>query len=489
MKIIKEALTFDDVLILPSKSSINPSQADVSTNITSKIKLKIPLISSAMDTVTESSLAIKMAQFGGIGIIHKNLNFVEQANEVLKVKRFESGMVVDPLTINPENTLQQAISIKEKNQISGIPVVEKASNKLVGILTNRDIRFATNKDQKVKTLMTKDNLVTVSANISMQEAERLLHKNRIEKLIVVDKNFSCIGLITVKDIEKARRYPDASKDKMGRLIVGAAVGVGEDQGLERTKFLLNSGVDLVVIDTAHGHSKNVIDTLKMIKKTFPKLPVVAGNIATAEAANDLINSGADCLKVGIGPGSICTTRMVAGIGVPQLHAISETFKIAKKKKIPIISDGGIKFSGDISKAIAFGADVIMIGSLFAGTDEAPGEVFLSNGRTYKSYRGMGSLSAMGRGSADRYFQEEIQVSEKFVPEGVEGRVPYRGPASKIIEQLVGGVRASLGYTGSLTLKEFRRKAEIIKITTAGLNESHVHGVSITRESPNYQLNK
>ena len=489
MKIIKEALTFDDVLILPSKSSIKPSQADVSTNITSKIKLKIPLISSAMDTVTESSLAIKMAQFGGIGIIHKNLNFVEQANEVLKVKRFESGMVVDPLTINPENTLQQAISIKEKNQISGIPVVEKASNKLVGILTNRDIRFATNKDQKVKTLMTKDNLVTVSANISMQEAERLLHKNRIEKLIVVDKNFSCIGLITVKDIEKARRYPNASKDTMGRLIVGAAVGVGEDQGLERTKFLFNSGVDLVVIDTAHGHSKNVIDTLKMIKKTFPKLPVVAGNIATSEAANDLINSGADCLKVGIGPGSICTTRMVAGIGVPQLHAISETFKIAKKKKIPIISDGGIKFSGDISKAIAFGADVIMIGSLFAGTDEAPGEVFLSNGRTYKSYRGMGSLSAMGRGSADRYFQEEIQVSEKFVPEGVEGRVPYRGPASKIIEQLVGGVRASLGYTGSLTLKEFRRKAEIIKITTAGLNESHVHGVSITRESPNYQLNK
>ena len=489
MKIIKEALTFDDVLILPSKSSIKPSQADVSTNITSKIKLKIPLISSAMDTVTESSLAIKMAQFGGIGIIHKNLNFVEQANEVLKVKRFESGMVVDPLTINPENTLQQAISIKEKNQISGIPVVEKASNKLVGILTNRDIRFATNKDQKVKTLMTKDNLVTVSANISMQEAERLLHKNRIEKLIVVDKNFSCIGLITVKDIEKARRYPNASKDTMGRLIVGAAVGVGEDQGLERTKFLLNSGVDLVVIDTAHGHSKNVIDTLKMIKKTFPKLPVVAGNIATAEAANDLINSGADCLKVGIGPGSICTTRMVAGIGVPQLHAISETFKIAKKKKIPIISDGGIKFSGDISKAIAFGADAIMIGSLFAGTDEAPGEVFLSNGRTYKSYRGMGSLSAMGRGSADRYFQEEVQVSEKFVPEGVEGRVPYRGPASKIIEQLVGGVRASLGYTGSLTLKEFRRKAEIIKITSAGLNESHVHGVSITRESPNYQLNK
>ena len=489
MKIIKEALTFDDVLILPSKSSIKPSQADVSTNITSKIKLKIPLISSAMDTVTESSLAIKMAQFGGIGIIHKNLNFVEQANEVLKVKRFESGMVVDPLTINPENTLQQAISIKEKNQISGIPVVEKASNKLVGILTNRDIRFATNKDQKVKTLMTKDNLVTVSANISMQEAERLLHKNRIEKLIVVDKNFSCIGLITVKDIEKARRYPNASKDTMGRLIVGAAVGVGEDQGLERTKFLFNSGVDLVVIDTAHGHSKNVIDTLKMIKKTFPKLPVIAGNIATSEAANDLINSGADCLKVGIGPGSICTTRMVAGIGVPQLHAISETFKIAKKKKIPIISDGGIKFSGDISKAIAFGADVIMIGSLFAGTDEAPGEVFLSNGRTYKSYRGMGSLSAMGRGSADRYFQEEIQVSEKFVPEGVEGRVPYRGPASKIIEQLVGGVRASLGYTGSLTLKEFRRKAEIIKITTAGLNESHVHGVSITRESPNYQLNK
>ncbi len=489
MKIIKEALTFDDVLILPSKSSIKPSQTDVSTKITSKISLKIPLISSAMDTVTESSLAIKMAQYGGIGIIHKNLSFEEQANEVLKVKRFESGMVVDPLTINPENTLEDAIAIKEKNQISGIPVVEKSSKRLVGILTNRDIRFATNKEQQVKTLMTKDNLVTVSANISMHEAERLLHKNRIEKLIVVDKNFTCVGLITVKDIEKARRYPNASKDDLGRLIVGAAVGVGENQGLERTKYLLQSGVDLVVIDTAHGHSKNVIDTLKNIKKTFPRLPIVAGNIATSEAAIDLINSGADCLKVGIGPGSICTTRMVAGIGVPQLHAIAETFKIAKKRKIPIISDGGIKFSGDISKAIAFGADVIMIGSLFAGTDEAPGEVFLSNGRTYKSYRGMGSLSAMGRGSADRYFQEEITLSEKFVPEGVEGRVPYRGPVSRIIEQLVGGVKASLGYTGCSTLEKFRKKAEIIRITPAGLNESHVHGVSITRESPNYQLNK
>ena len=489
MKIIKEALTFDDVLILPSKSSIKPSQTDVSTKITSKISLKIPLISSAMDTVTESSLAIKMAQYGGIGIIHKNLSFEEQANEVLKVKRFESGMVVDPLTINPENTLEDAIAIKEKNQISGIPVVEKSSKRLVGILTNRDIRFATNKEQQVKTLMTKDNLVTVSANISMQEAERLLHKNRIEKLIVVDKNFTCVGLITVKDIEKARRYPNASKDDLGRLIVGAAVGVGENQGLERTKYLLQSGVDLVVIDTAHGHSKNVIDTLKNIKKKFPRLPIVAGNIATSEAAIDLINSGADCLKVGIGPGSICTTRMVAGIGVPQLHAIAETFKIAKKTKTPIISDGGIKFSGDISKAIAFGADVIMIGSLFAGTDEAPGEVFLSNGRTYKSYRGMGSLSAMGRGSADRYFQEEIKLSEKFVPEGVEGRVPYRGPVSRIIEQLVGGVKASLGYTGCSTLEKFRKKAEIIRITPAGLNESHVHGVSITRESPNYQLNK
>ena len=407
MKYLKEALTFDDVLIVPSKSSIKPSDADLSSNLTRSIRLKIPLISAAMDTVTESSLAIKMAQMGGLGIIHKNFDIEKQSEEVNIVKRFESGMVINPYTINPESILSEALKIKEKYNISGIPVVENGSQKLVGIITNRDIRFAKNLNQKVESLMTKKNLVTVQQNISMAEAKKLLHQHRIEKLLVVDKNYKCIGLITVKDIEKAQKFPDASKDKMGRLLVGAAVGVGNEQGLERVKCLVKAGVDVVVIDTAHGHTKNVIDTLKKIKKNHPNLPVIVGNVATSEAASDLIKEGADSIKVGIGPGSICTTRIIAGIGVPQLHAISETFKIAKKHKIPIISDGGIKFSGDIAKAIAFGADVVMIGSLFAGTDESPGEIFLSNGRTYKSYRGMGSLSAMGRGSADRYFQEEV----------------------------------------------------------------------------------
>ena len=489
MSNITEALTFDDVLILPAKSDIKPSDTDISANITRKIKLKIPIISAAMDTVTESKLAIKIAQTGGLGVIHKNLNFDEQANEVLKVKRFESGMVVNPVTIYPDNSLKTAILIKEKNNISGIPVVERGSNKLVGILTNRDIRFAKNLNQSVNTLMTKNNLITVSENIKMVDAQKLLHKHRIEKLLVVDKNYKCVGLITVKDIEKAEKFPFASKDNMGRLIVGAAIGVGEKQGLERLRYLIEVGVDLAVIDTAHGHTKNVIETLKKIKKKYPKLPIVVGNIATSDAAKDLIKAGADCLKVGIGPGSICTTRIIAGVGVPQLHAIAETFKIAKKNNIPIISDGGIKYSGDIAKALAFGANVIMIGSLFAGTDEAPGEVFLSNGRTYKSYRGMGSLAAMGRGSADRYFQEEIGKNEKFVPEGVEGKVPYRGPLDQIIQQLVGGLRASMGYTGSKTIEKFRKNAKIVKITSSGLTESHVHGVSITRESPNYQLNK
>ena len=489
MKYLKEALTFDDVLILPSKSSIKPNETNISTSITKKIKLNIPLVSAAMDTVTESSLAIKMAQTGGLGFIHKNLSFQEQANEVLKVKRFESGMVVDPFTINPDNTLQDAIRLKEKYNISGIPVVEKNTKKLVGILTNRDIRFAENLNQSVSSLMTKNNLVTVKKNISMENAKKLLHIHKIEKLLVVNNDYKCIGLITVKDIDKAKKFPLASKDSLGRLIVGAAIGVGEAQGIERVNFLKKAGVDIIAIDTAHGHSKNVIETLKKIKKIFPELPVIVGNIATGEAAKDLIKNGADALKVGIGPGSICTTRIVAGVGVPQLHAISETFNVAKKSGTPVISDGGIKYSGDISKALAFGADVVMIGSLFAGTDEAPGEIFLSNGRTYKSYRGMGSLGAMGRGSADRYFQDEIENSDKFVPEGVEGRVPYRGPLEKVIQQLIGGLKASLGYTGNKNLKLFRKNSKFVKITPSGLSESHVHNISITRESPNYQTNK
>ncbi len=489
MKYLKEALTFDDVLIQPSMSSIKPSDTDVSSQITKNIKLNIPLMSAAMDTVTESSLAIKMAQMGGLGTIHKNFDIDKQAEEVNIVKRFESGMVINPYTISPKNLLSDALEIKEKYNISGIPVVEERNQKLVGILTNRDIRFATNQNQKVESLMTKDNLVTVNQNISIIEAKKLLHKHRIEKLLVVDRDYRCIGLITVKDIEKAKKFPNATKDKMGRLLVSGAVGVGPIQGVERAKALVKAGVDIIVIDTAHGHTKNVLETLKEIKKNHSKIPVVVGNVATADAASDLIKNGADSIKVGIGPGSICTTRIVAGIGVPQLHAISETYRIAKKNKIPIISDGGIKFSGDIAKAIGFGADVVMIGSLFAGTDESPGEIFLSNGRTYKSYRGMGSLAAMGGGSADRYFQEEVTEDEKFIPEGVEGRVPYRGPVEKVIEQLIGGLRASMGYTGNQNIQKFKNNTKFVRITQAGLSESHVHGVSITRESPNYQINK
>ncbi len=489
MQNINEALTFDDVLILPALSDFKPDEASLETNITKNIKLNIPLISSAMDTVTESNLAIKMAQSGGVGVIHKNMSSTKQAQEIQKVKKFESGMVINPLTINPENILKEALEIKNKNNISGIPVVEKKTRKLIGILTNRDIRFAKNLDQPISSLMTKKKLITVNENIKTSEAKKLLHHHRIEKLLVVDNKYRCVGLITVKDIEKAEKFPSSSKDSFGRLIVAAAIGIGQEEGLNRLKHLVDAEVDIVVIDTAHGHSKNVIDTLIKIKKKYKKLPIIVGNIATSEAAKDLIVAGADALKVGIGPGSICTTRIIAGVGVPQLYAISNVSRIARIKKIPVIADGGIKFSGDIAKAIAVGADAIMIGSLFAGTDESPGEVFLSNGRSYKSYRGMGSIGAMGQGSADRYFQEEIKNSQKLVPEGVEGRVPYKGSVSKVIEQLVGGLKAAMGYTGNKTIVQMKKNTKMVKITRAGLDESHVHSISITRESPNYQINK
>jgi len=485
MKYLNEALTFDDVLILPSKSSVKPSDTNISTLITKKIKLNIPLISAAMDTVTESSLAIKMAQTGGLGFIHKNLSFQDQANEVLKVKRFESGMVVDPFTINPDNTLQDAIRLKEKYNISGIPVVEKNTKKLVGILTNRDIRFANNFNQSVSSLMTKNNLITVKKNISMEDAKKLLHIHKIEKLLVVNNDYKCIGLITVKDIDKAKKFPLASKDNLGRLIVGAAVGVGNEQGIERVNFLKKSGVDIIAIDTAHGHSKNVIETLKIIKKKFPELPVIVGNIATGEAAKDLIKNGADALKVGIGPGSICTTRIVAGVGVPQLHAISETYNVAKKSGIPIISDGGIKYSGDISKALAFGADVVMIGSLFAGTDEAPGKLIKKNGKLFKSFRGMGSVGAMNKGSADRYFQSKQKDTSKYVPEGVEGFAKYKGDVGSILYKLIGGLKSSMGYLGSKDILKLRNKPNFVKITKAGFYESMVHNVDVIKNDNKY----
>lgn len=488
MSIIEEALTFDDVLLVPQFSEVQPSNVSTNSLVTKSLKVHIPLLSSAMDTVTESKLAIKMAQHGGVGIIHKNLSFIEQAEEVKKVKKFESGMVIDPLTISPNNTLKDALNLKKIERISGIPVVEK-NGKLVGILTNRDIRFAKNLQQPVSSLMTKKNLITVKSNITTNEAKKLLHQYRIEKLLVVDNNYRCVGLITVKDIEKAEKYPKSSKDKFGRLLAGAAIGIGKIEGIERLEHLTQAEVDLIVIDTAHGHSANVIKTLKEVKKKYVNLPIIVGNIATAKASEELIKAGADGLKVGIGPGSICTTRIIAGVGVPQLYAISQVYSVAKKYKIPVIADGGIKFSGDIAKAIAAGADSVMIGSLFAGTDESPGEVFLSEGRSYKSYRGMGSIGAMGRGSADRYFQEDIQDSKKLIPEGVEGRVPYKGPVTNVIDQLIGGLKAAMGYTGNKTIEDMKKNAKMVKITSAGLNESHVHSISITRESPNYQLKK
>jgi IMP dehydrogenase len=483
-----EAFTFDDVLLKPGLSDVLPSEVDVRTRITRSISLNLPVVASAMDTVTEAKMAIAMAQAGGIGVVHRNLEPHQQAAQVRQVKKFESGMVVNPLTIHPQATLADALALMKEHSISGIPVVEGGGNghagKLVGILTNRDVRFATDLRQTVAELMTKDRLVTVREGVNQDEAKRLLHQYRIEKLLVVDAQYRCVGLITVKDIEKAVANPNACKDEQGRLRVAAATTVG-DVGYSRTEGLLEAGVDLVVVDTAHGHSKRVLDAVMRIKRASNAVQVVAGNIATAEGAKALIDAGADAIKVGIGPGSICTTRMVAGVGVPQLTAIMDAVEAARKSSTPVIADGGIKYSGDLAKALAAGADVAMVGSLLAGTDETPGEVYLYQGRSYKSYRGMGSVGAMARGSADRYFQQDIQDTLKLVPEGIEGQVPYKGPVAAVLHQLAGGLRAAMGYVGAKTMGEFHDKAQFIRISSAGLRESHVHDVTITRESPNY----
>jgi len=476
-------LTFDDVLLRPAASEIVPSQADTTTRLTNSIHLNIPVLSSAMDTVTEASMAIVMAQLGGIGVLHRNLSIEEQIAAVRQVKRFESGMVVNPITITPDAPLAEAQALMRLHSISGIPVVE-ASGKLAGILTNRDVRFAENPNQPVRELMTRENLATVPADVGQEDARRLLHQRRIEKLLVVDNNYRCIGLITVKDIEKAVMNPDATKDAAGRLRVAAASTVGE-AGLERSKALIDAECDLIVVDTAHGHSKMVAVAVEAIKKYSNHVQVIAGNVATAGATRALIDAGADGVKVGIGPGSICTTRVVAGVGVPQLTAIMESAEEADKSGIPIVADGGLRTSGDAAKALAAGASTIMIGSMLAGTEEAPGETFLYQGRAYKSYRGMGSVGAMARGSADRYFQQDIKDQLKLVPEGIEGQVPFKGPARDVVHQLVGGIKAAMGYTGSATIDSLRRNAQFVRITNAGLRESHVHDVTITREAPNY----
>jgi IMP dehydrogenase len=483
---IQEALTFDDVLLKPRASDFIPSEANTQTQLTKNITLAIPLMSAAMDTVTEASLAIAMAQQGGMGCIHKNLSIAQQAAEVQMVKKFESGMVIDPLTLTPDATLADALTLTAKNHISGVPVVEKNSGKLVGILTNRDVRFAVDRKQPIHELMTKENLITVRKDISREDAKRLLHKHRIEKLLVVDESYRCIGIITVKDIERAQAHPSASKDERGRLRVSAATGTGVD-GLKRAEALIAAGVDVIIVDTAHGHSKGVLDTVKKIKEIHKLTQIIAGNIATAEGAEALIKAGADGVKVGIGPGSICTTRIVAGVGVPQLSAIMDVVKISQKYGIPIIADGGIKYSGDLAKAIAAGANCAMLGSLFAGTEESPGEIVLYQGRSYKTYRGMGSVGAMARGSADRYFQQDIGDKLKLVPEGVEGRVPFKGSVSGVVHQLVGGLKAAMGYTGSRTIPDMQKNCEFVRITGAGLRESHAHDITITRESPNYRM--
>ena len=485
---ILEALAFDDVLLIPAASNVLPSEADTRTRVTRGVELRIPLISSAMDTVTESALAIAMAVAGGIGVIHKNMEPAAQAAEVRKVKKFESGMVVDPMTIHPEATLADALGLMSAHKFSGVPVVEKGTGRLVGVLTNRDVRFADDVRQPVVELMTRNTpekpLVTVRDSISREEAKRILHKHRIEKLLVVDDAYRCIGLITVKDIEKAERFPNACKDVQGRLRVGAATGIGPG-GLARAEALLAVEVDVIVVDTAHGHSEGVIEAVRQIKRLSNYAQVVAGNVATADGARALIDAGADAVKVGIGPGSICTTRMIAGVGVPQFTAIVDTAKACREEGVPLIADGGLRYSGDLAKAIAAGADCAMIGSLFAGTDESPGEVFLYQGRSYKAYRGMGSIGAMARGSADRYFQQDVAGSLKLVPEGVEGRVPHKGPVANVIHQLVGGLCAAMGYTGNRTIAEMQRNCSFRRTTAAGVRESHVHDVTITREAPNY----
>jgi IMP dehydrogenase len=490
---LQEALTFDDVLIKPGLSELLPADVDIRSRITREIPLNIPIVASAMDTVTEAEMAIAMAQAGGLGVIHRNMEPDAQAAQVRQVKKFESGMVVNPLTIQPGATLADALELMKAHRISGVPVVEgggngksgqKLAGKLVGILTNRDVRFATDARQKVAELMTRDKLITVREGVGQDEAKRLLHQHRIEKLVVVDDQYRCVGLITVKDMEKAVTNPNACKDEQGRLRVAAATTVG-DKGYDRTEQLIDAGVDLVVVDTAHGHSKLVLDAVARIKKRSNAVQVVAGNVATADGAKALIDAGADAIKVGIGPGSICTTRIVAGVGVPQLTAIMDAVAASSTTHTPVIADGGIKYSGDLAKAIAAGADCAMIGSLLAGTDETPGEVFLYQGRSYKTYRGMGSVGAMARGSADRYFQQDIKDTLKLVPEGVEGQVPYKGAAATVLHQLAGGLRAAMGYVGARDVEDLHKKAEFVRISGAGLRESHVHDVTITRESPNY----
>ncbi len=481
---IREGLTFDDVLLEPGPSEVLPTQADTTTRLTRTIDLNIPLVSAAMDTVTESRLAIAMAQAGGMGILHRNLSLEEQADQVREVKRYESGMVINPLTINPETTLDEIRQIKQRRRISGFPVVEKQSGKLVGILTNRDMRFEGAGNATAASLMTSEGLITVPEGVSQDEARALLRRHKIERLIVVDEAFRAVGLITVKDMEKAEAHPHAAKDSRGRLLVGAASTVG-DAGFERSIALMEAGVDVVVIDTAHGHSSLVGEAVRRLARQTNRVQIIAGNVATYDGARALIDAGADAVKVGIGPGSICTTRIVAGVGVPQFTAIAEAVRAAEASNTPVIADGGVRFSGDLAKAIGVGASSAMIGSMFAGVDEAPGEVFLYQGRSYKAYRGMGSLGAMARGSADRYFQKEVADALKLVPEGVEGQTPYKGPIEPVIHQLVGGLRAAMGYVGASDIAAFRRRARFVRITGAGHRESHVHDVMITREAPNY----
>jgi IMP dehydrogenase len=479
------ALTFDDVLLVPARSEIHPNYVDTGTRLTRDIRLNIPIISAAMDTVTEARLAIAMAQQGGLGIIHKNMTVAQQAEEVDRVKRSEAGMIVDPVTMRPWQRISEALSVMEKYKISGVPVTDE-NGKLVGILTNRDLRFETRFDLPIAERMTKDELITVPVGTTLDEAREVLHHHRIEKLLVVDANGDLKGLITVKDIQKARRYPNASKDPLGRLRCGAAIGVGQD-GLDRARALIDAKVDVVVIDSSHAHSTGVMDTIRQFKRFFPDTPIIAGNVATAAGAEDLIRLGVDAVKVGIGPGSICTTRVVAGAGVPQLSAIMECVEVADRHDVPVISDGGIKFSGDITKALAAGSSSVMVGSLFAGTDEAPGETILYQGRTFKAYRGMGSIGAMQAGSKDRYFQEDETEMSKLVPEGIEGKVAYKGSLSAMIPQLVGGLRSGMGLTGSTSIEELRTKAKFVRITAAGLRESHAHDVIITKEAPNYRI--